>query len=154
MQFTLLAVGRLRPVFRARGRRVPSAASALRSDVAEVEVREAGQGRYAQRRGGGRRQPGSASAFRSRATWSCSIGRQGLVAARQLAVRLDRWRLASRPVALMLGGSHGLEPGLIHEAAEALEPRALTLPHELARVVVLEQLYRAWTILRGEPYHK
>ncbi len=71
-----------------------------------------------------------------------------------LARRVDRWRLAARPVSIMLGGSHGLANRLIDEAAERWSLGPLTLPHEVARVVVVEQMYRAYTILRGEPYHK
>jgi 23S rRNA (pseudouridine1915-N3)-methyltransferase len=72
----------------------------------------------------------------------------------ELARELDRWLLAARPVALMIGGSHGLAPRLLERAAARWSLGTLTLPHELARVVVVEQLYRAFTILRGEPYHK
>ena len=71
-----------------------------------------------------------------------------------LAKELDRWRVAARPVSLVIGGSNGLDPGLVQSADLAWSLGPLTLPHELARVVVLEQVYRAWTILRGEPYHK
>ncbi len=72
----------------------------------------------------------------------------------ELARRIDEWRLAARPVTLVLGGSHGLAPALLRRADARWSLGPLTLPHELARVVVLEQLYRAFTILRGEPYHK
>jgi 23S rRNA (pseudouridine1915-N3)-methyltransferase len=73
---------------------------------------------------------------------------------RDLAAQVDRWLVASRPVALVIGGSHGLDPSLLARAHSRWSLGPLTLPHELARVVVLEQLYRAFTILRGEPYHK
>jgi 23S rRNA (pseudouridine1915-N3)-methyltransferase len=55
---------------------------------------------------------------------------------------------------LVLGGSHGLDPDFLAQASERWSLGAITLPHQLARVVVTEQLYRAFTILRGEPYHK
>jgi 23S rRNA (pseudouridine1915-N3)-methyltransferase len=73
---------------------------------------------------------------------------------RDLAVQLERWLRASRPVALVIGGSNGLDASLLARADSRWSLGPLTLPHELARVVVLEQLYRAFTILRGEPYHK
>jgi 23S rRNA (pseudouridine1915-N3)-methyltransferase len=73
---------------------------------------------------------------------------------RELAAQLDRWLIASRPVALLIGGSNGLDASLLARAESRWSLSPLTLPHELARVVVLEQLYRAFTILRGEPYHK
>ena len=72
----------------------------------------------------------------------------------ELARRLDRWRLDAAPVALVIGGAFGVDAALSRGAAFRWSLGALTLPHELARVVVLEQWYRAWTILRGEPYHK
>jgi 23S rRNA (pseudouridine1915-N3)-methyltransferase len=67
---------------------------------------------------------------------------------------VSRWQLRARPIALLIGGSHGLDDGLLGQARARWSLGPLTLPHELARVIALEQLYRAWTILRGEPYHK
>jgi 23S rRNA (pseudouridine1915-N3)-methyltransferase len=72
----------------------------------------------------------------------------------ELAREVGRWRLAARPVALAIGGSHGLGKDLLGRAMTLWSLGPLTLPHELARVVVLEQLYRAFTILGGEKYHK
>jgi 23S rRNA (pseudouridine1915-N3)-methyltransferase len=72
----------------------------------------------------------------------------------ELAARVDRWRGAARPVAFMIGGSDGLAPALVARAGERWSLGPLTLPHELARVVVYEQLYRAFTILEGHPYHR
>jgi len=71
-----------------------------------------------------------------------------------LAKQLERWLLAARPLTFAIGGSHGLDSPLIARSAATWSLGPLTLPHELARVVVGEQLYRAFTILRGEPYHK
>jgi 23S rRNA (pseudouridine1915-N3)-methyltransferase len=72
----------------------------------------------------------------------------------ELARRLERWRGAARPLTLVIGGSHGLGPGLLEQAGTRWSLGPLTLPHELARVVVVEQVYRAFTILAGERYHK
>jgi 23S rRNA (pseudouridine1915-N3)-methyltransferase len=72
----------------------------------------------------------------------------------ELARRMDGWRMAARPLVFVLGGSHGLSQGFLALATVRWSLGPLTLPHELARVVVAEQLYRALTILRGEPYHK
>jgi 23S rRNA (pseudouridine1915-N3)-methyltransferase len=71
-----------------------------------------------------------------------------------LAKQLERWLLAARPLTFVIGGSHGLDSSLIARAVATWSLGPLTLPHELARVVVGEQLYRAFTILRGGPYHK
>jgi 23S rRNA (pseudouridine1915-N3)-methyltransferase len=72
----------------------------------------------------------------------------------ELAQRTARWDQEGREVAFAIGGADGL-PGAMVERAEAVwSLSALTFPHELARVLVLEQLYRAFTIRRGEPYHR
>ena len=57
-------------------------------------------------------------------------------------------------VAFLIGGAYGLSDAVRHEASVRLSLSAFTLPHELARLVLTEQLYRAGTIARGEPYHK
>lgn len=59
-----------------------------------------------------------------------------------------------RKIDFVIGGPVGLDTQIIAKANLRLSLSAMTLPHELARVVLLEQLYRAFTILRGEPYHK
>lgn len=56
--------------------------------------------------------------------------------------------------AFVIGGALGLEPDVIEAAHHRLSLSAMTMPHELARLVLAEQLYRAGTIARGEPYHK
>jgi 23S rRNA (pseudouridine1915-N3)-methyltransferase len=71
-----------------------------------------------------------------------------------LAQHVARWRDGGRVVAFLLGGSNGLDDELRQGAGFRWSLGPLTLPHELARVVVMEQIYRAFTILRGEPYHK
>ena len=84
-----------------------------------------------------------------------ALTREGTAwSSRDLAAQLQRWLVAARPVALMIGGSNGLAPSLLGQAQSRWSLGPLTLPHELARVVVLEQIYRAFTIIRGEPYHK
>jgi 23S rRNA (pseudouridine1915-N3)-methyltransferase len=69
------------------------------------------------------------------------------------AARLGRTLDAGRPVAFLIGGAAGLDPSLRDECDEWLSLGPLTLPHQLARVVLAEQVYRALCILRGHPYH-
>jgi 23S rRNA (pseudouridine1915-N3)-methyltransferase len=70
------------------------------------------------------------------------------------AGRVGRWLRDGRDVALLLGGADGLSPAVLARADERLSLSRLTLAHRLARLVLVEQLYRAFTILRGEPYHR
>ncbi len=67
---------------------------------------------------------------------------------------LQRQREAARSVALVIGGAYGLSAAVRQRAERRLSLAPWTLPHELARLVLSEQLYRAGTIARGEPYHK
>lgn len=67
---------------------------------------------------------------------------------------LQGQREGGRDVAFVIGGAFGLSPALLRRSAVRLELAPWTLPHELARLVLAEQLYRAGTIVRREPYHK
>ncbi len=70
------------------------------------------------------------------------------------ARRVGRWLTGAQDVALVLGGSDGHGDAVRARAGERIALSRLTLAHRLARLVLAEQLYRAMTILRGEPYHK
>ena len=74
--------------------------------------------------------------------------REGL--AQWLAERMDR----GESLAFALGSSHGFDPSLKKEIREQMSLSPMTFPHELSRVMFLEQLYRAFTIIRGKDYHK
>lgn len=77
------------------------------------------------------------------------------LSSRELATFMGDQALASVPgVAFVLGGAFGLDGPVLARADLRLALSGMTLPHELARVTLSEQLYRAGTILRGEPYHK
>jgi 23S rRNA (pseudouridine1915-N3)-methyltransferase len=71
-----------------------------------------------------------------------------------LSERVRRWQQEGRDVAILVGGADGLDPALRDEADECLQLSAMTLPHGLVRIVTIEQLYRASTLLAGHPYHK
>ena len=152
MDIALLAVGRLRPYYREAcddylkrlGRYVR---------VSEREVREAARAPTVARQ---RTEEAAALArhIPSGASRIC-LSREGEPwSSDALARRLDRWQVDARPLAFLIGGSNGLGPELLAAGEIVWSLGPLTLPHELARVVVVEQLYRAFTILRGEPYHK
>ncbi len=85
-----------------------------------------------------------------------ALTRRGkLLSTRELAARLEEMATYGRPgAAFVIGGAHGLDPSVLARAEVELSLSKMTLPHELARLVLVEQLYRAGTILRGEPYHK
>lgn len=73
----------------------------------------------------------------------------------RLADYLAKLQVGAAPgAAFLIGGAYGLSDEVLARAAHRLALGALTLPHELARLVLTEQLYRAGTLLRGEPYHK
>ncbi len=72
----------------------------------------------------------------------------------QLSERMARWQMAGPDVYLLIGGPDGLSPECLSRANERFSLSALTLPHPLVRVVLIEQLYRGWTLLNNHPYHK
>ena len=72
----------------------------------------------------------------------------------QVAARLAEWRQRGDDIGLMIGGPDGLAPACQRHCHETWSLSPLTLPHGLARVVVVEQLYRAWSILERTPYHR
>ena len=71
-----------------------------------------------------------------------------------LADKLKTWQLESSDVALVIGGPDGLEPAFRQAAHERIRLSDLTLPHAFARVLLIEQLYRAWSINANYPYHR
>jgi 23S rRNA (pseudouridine1915-N3)-methyltransferase len=152
VEIALLAVGKLRPTLREACddyvRRLGRYAR-----VREVEVREAAR---APTLASQRQQ--EAARLRERVPAGATVvalAREGRsLTSEALAGQMERWQLAARPLALLLGGSNGLAPELLADADMRWSLGPLTLPHELARLVVWEQLYRGFTILRGEPYHK
>lgn len=152
MQLSLVAVGKLRPDFRRLcddylrrlGRMIP---------VREQEVREAGRAATAALQCAAEGERLLAAVPEGDAmilldidgtTWSSE----------ELAAELDRWRHDGGGRSIVIGGANGVSAAVRQRAARRWSLGPLTLPHELARVVVVEQLYRASTILRGEPYHR
>ena len=72
----------------------------------------------------------------------------------QLSQQLDAWMMSGRDVALLVGGPEGLSPACLQRAEQSWSLSPLTFPHPLVRIVVAEQLFRAWSILTNHPYHR
>ena len=82
-------------------------------------------------------------------------GRGENMSSASLAGRLQGWRTEGKPAAVfIIGGADGLTPNLREQAKLAIAFGAATWPHQLVRIMLLEQLYRAVTILTGHPYHR
>ena len=71
-----------------------------------------------------------------------------------LAERLHAWQQQGDDVALLIGGPDGLHPDLRQQAHERIRLSDMSLPHAMARVLLVEQLYRAWSVNAGHPYHR
>lgn len=76
------------------------------------------------------------------------------VTTHQLAQRMETWLSSGRDVSLVIGGADGLDPMLKQKADWLWSLSKLTLPHGMVRVVLTEQLYRAWTVIQNHPYHR
>jgi 23S rRNA (pseudouridine1915-N3)-methyltransferase len=86
-------------------------------------------------------------------TVACEIGGKSLDSA-QFAEFLQNAREQDRDLAFLIGGAFGLSSSVAKRSTMKLSLAPWTLPHEIARLVLVEQIYRAGTIVRGEPYHK
>lgn len=71
-----------------------------------------------------------------------------------LALQLNEWQLESDDVALVIGGPDGLDPAFRAAAHQRIRLSDLTLPHAMVRVLLIEQLYRAWSVNANHPYHR
>ena len=71
-----------------------------------------------------------------------------------LAQLLESWLAGGTDVALVIGGADGLAPEIKSKASVLMRLSSLTLPHALVRVVLAEALYRAWSVVKGHPYHR
>lgn len=156
MKITVLVVGKVRgPLAQAVQEFETRAARYWTLDVVEVDA------------GVGRGDANDAKAVRSaegerlmkrvpESSEAWALSRTGLpISSSDLAAVLGaRMLRGSGDVTFLIGGAYGLDPTALRNAARSLSLSAMTLPHEMARLVLAEQLYRAGTILRKEPYHK
>jgi len=84
-----------------------------------------------------------------------ALDRQGSAwTTEKLADNLRQWQMTGEPVSLMVGGPDGLAAQCLERADQRWSLGPLTLPHPLVRVILAEQLYRAWTITVNHPYHR
>jgi 23S rRNA (pseudouridine1915-N3)-methyltransferase len=91
----------------------------------------------------------------ARGTYVVALDERGSpVTTLALADRLKAWQLSGNDVAIVIGGPDGLDAGLKKNAGERLRLSDLTLPHAMVRVLLIEQLYRAWSITINHPYHR
>ena len=89
------------------------------------------------------------------ATHTIALDEQGRhVTSHALALKLKQWMSERQTVAFLIGGSDGLTENCKQVADELWSLSAMTLPHSLARLVLVEQLYRACTIIQDHPYHR
>lgn len=156
MKFTVVAVGRLKERFWAEAcaeylKRLQPYAKASVVEVADVDpARAGGEAQAVEREGAAilRVLPDRAHVI------ALAIdGKQRT--SEELSLRIDKLGLAGKSeLAFIIGGSCGISAEVMARADETLSFGPITLPHNLARVVLLEQLYRACKISHGEPYHK
>lgn len=153
MKLRLVAIGSRPPAwvsagFEAYARRLPremplelvEIASVARRNLPAARVREAEGARLLA-------QTGSRD-------WVVALDERGRArTTTELAERLDDWRMQGRDVAFLIGGADGLDAACLERADETLSLSPMTMPHALVRVLLAEQLYRAWTVLSGHPYH-
>jgi 23S rRNA (pseudouridine1915-N3)-methyltransferase len=151
VRVTVVTVGRPRHEALARAIADYEARAAHYWTFAVKEVREErGSERTVVRRREGER---LAAALEGRSYVACAQAGRALDS-EGFARWLGEARDSGRDVNLVIGGAFGLDEAVSAGAAGTLALAPWTLPHELARLVLVEQLYRAGTILRGEPYHK
>jgi len=76
------------------------------------------------------------------------------ISTEKLAVTLDNWMQQGRDIAIAIGGPDGFSDELLRKAEQTLSLSDMTYPHPLVRVIIVEQLYRAWSIINNHPYHR
>lgn len=76
------------------------------------------------------------------------------VSTKRMASALNEWMGSGRDVAIIIGGADGLSDECLSRADDRWSLSALTFPHALVRVIVAEQLFRAWSIISNHPYHR
>jgi 23S rRNA (pseudouridine1915-N3)-methyltransferase len=156
LRITLISVGRvaepfIRDACALYGEKIARYAEFHRIVIREERISAAGKKDYILQQEGRRIQakiqPGA---------WIVTLDERGTaLTSPGFAQRLEQWsQIGRKELLFVIGGPYGLEKRLREKADFCLSLSNLTLAHGLAQVLLLEQIYRAFTILRGEPYHK
>ncbi|WP_440994491.1 23S rRNA (pseudouridine(1915)-N(3))-methyltransferase RlmH [Cysteiniphilum litorale] len=77
-----------------------------------------------------------------------------LISTEELAQKMENWQQNTPNVAILIGGPDGIDDSIKGLAKEKISLSKMTFPHPIVRIIFAEQIYRAWTILQGHPYHK
>jgi len=72
----------------------------------------------------------------------------------ELSRQMEQWQHLGKDVSLLVGGADGLEPTLLNSCSKVWSLSELTYPHPIVRIVISEQIYRAWSMLNNHPYHR
>jgi 23S rRNA (pseudouridine1915-N3)-methyltransferase len=151
----LLSVGRRMPdwvdvAFREYAKRLPTQCS-----LSLVEIEPGHRGKSASAEVARRTEGGRMLAAIPRGSRVIALdGRGRFWSTEQLAQQLADWMADGRDLALLVGGPEGLAKTCVARAERLWSLSPLTFPHPLVRVILAEQLYRAWSILEGHPYHR
>ena len=76
------------------------------------------------------------------------------ISTEKISDRFDQWQMQGQHVSIVIGGPDGLDAAVLQRAAEQWSFGRITLPHPLVRIILAEQLYRAWSVQAGHPYHR
>ena len=76
------------------------------------------------------------------------------ISTEKISDRFDQWQMQGQHVSIVIGGPDGLGAAALQRAAEQWSFGRITLPHPLVRIILAEQLYRAWSVQAGHPYHR
>lgn len=77
-----------------------------------------------------------------------------IISTEKLAEKMQNWKLNNPNVVILIGGPDGIAQNIKEIAKEKISISKMTFPHPIVRIIIAEQLYRAYTILEGHPYHK
>lgn len=155
MQIALIAVGTKMPAWVAQGveeytRRLPPE---IKLVVKEIPLGKRGKGADIQRAINTEGKHMLAAIGHSDTVIALDVKGQSW-RTEQLASNLQQWQLQGNNISLLVGGPDGLAAECLQRASQRWSLSALTLPHPLVRIVLAEQLYRAWSINHNHPYHR